>query len=501
MPDAMSDAQSLESGNYTQHHLLQQLHVAASGSKAAFCCSGSVPISQESPFEKIKDNLEGFQLSSPPVIIRWDEKDGENCSKVTLPPKPDQDCAKDQIALANLVHACTPASFGKDGEDVLDESYRKAAKLDSHQFSTNFSPYDVGIIATVTQTLLPGIAKPLADEKQLFVENLGVVAELQVECMALSLPPRCHVLHSSFFVQVYSAPSGMFKPHVDTPRGATQFGSLVVCLPCRHQGGALRISHGQESHKQETILHWGGQDAMIQWAAFYSDCEHEVKEVIAGHRITLTYNLYVHEQLGGIFRNPSPVHNDSFTLYCRAKEALSNPDFFPKGGTLGFHCEHAYAHANSKTVRTLPFALKGIDAIIFSIFADLGIPVSLRAVMKGVPSAYGPDMKDLRREERQYYEDNSETHGAELVATSLRGMKITDHAGNTELNVVEGMLGAWRSNWRQDIQWFGRPGNREIAVVQLVYGNQASIAWHYSTAAILVEIPDKDSQLRQKLME
>ena len=70
---------------------------------------------------------------------------------------------------------------------------------------------------------------------------------------------------------------------------------------------------------------------MIQWAAFYSDCEHEVEEVIAGHRITLTYNLYVHEQLGGIFRNPSPVYNDSFTLYGSAKEALSNPDFFPKG--------------------------------------------------------------------------------------------------------------------------------------------------------------------------
>ena len=63
------------------------------------------------------------------------------------------------------------------------------------------------------------------------------------------------------------------------------------------------------------------------------------------------------------------------------------------------------------------------------------------------------------------------------------------------------MIDAWHSHWRKDIQWFGRPGNREIAVVQLVYGNQASIAWHYSTAAILVEIPDKDSQLRQKLME
>jgi hypothetical protein len=31
--------------------------------------------------------------------------------------------------------------------------------------------------------------------------------------------------------QIYSGPGGKFKAHVDTPRGATQFGSLVVCLP------------------------------------------------------------------------------------------------------------------------------------------------------------------------------------------------------------------------------------------------------------------------------
>jgi hypothetical protein len=31
--------------------------------------------------------------------------------------------------------------------------------------------------------------------------------------------------------QIYAAPSGFFKPHVDTPRSPLQFGSLVVSLP------------------------------------------------------------------------------------------------------------------------------------------------------------------------------------------------------------------------------------------------------------------------------
>ena len=44
---------------------------------------------------------------------------------------------------------------------------------------------------------------------------------------------------------------------------------------------------------QETICDWSAEKGeAIKWAAFYSDCEHEVLEVISGHRITLTYNLY-----------------------------------------------------------------------------------------------------------------------------------------------------------------------------------------------------------------
>ena len=44
---------------------------------------------------------------------------------------------------------------------------------------------------------------------------------------------------------------------------------------------------------QETICDWSAKKGeAIQLAAFYSDCEHEVLEVISGYRITLTYNLY-----------------------------------------------------------------------------------------------------------------------------------------------------------------------------------------------------------------
>lgn len=39
-----------------------------------------------------------------------------------------------------LSNACQPATFGRNQEDVLDETYRKAGKLDSPNFLWGFNP-------------------------------------------------------------------------------------------------------------------------------------------------------------------------------------------------------------------------------------------------------------------------------------------------------------------------------------------------------------------------
>lgn len=98
-------------------------------------------------------------------------------------------------------------------------------------------------------------------------------------------------VHTELYkLNIYSGPSGRFKSHVDTPRGMTQFGSLVVCLPHEHKSGNLVVRHGS----QNMDFDFASQShvPVVQWAAFYSNCEHEVLEVESGHRITLTYNLY-----------------------------------------------------------------------------------------------------------------------------------------------------------------------------------------------------------------
>ena len=65
-----------------------------------------------------------------------------------------------------MLHSCAPATIGLNGQDVLDETYRKAGKLDKSQFSVDFDPHDYGVVDAIAQTLLPGIGKMLRECNQ-----------------------------------------------------------------------------------------------------------------------------------------------------------------------------------------------------------------------------------------------------------------------------------------------------------------------------------------------
>lgn len=61
--------------------------------------------------------------------------------------------AGEHAEIQNLVKACTPATFGRGQEDVLDDQYRRAGKLDLAEFLTDFCPYKTGIIDQITKLL------------------------------------------------------------------------------------------------------------------------------------------------------------------------------------------------------------------------------------------------------------------------------------------------------------------------------------------------------------
>jgi hypothetical protein len=116
-------------------------------SNATYACGGTVKIAGGTLLPKPSN---GDQSLADPITIRWDS--ASSVEKLTLPITA---LYGETDYVAKLVAGTQPASFGFQGKDVIDESYRKASKMDTSAFSTNFCPYELGIIDVVGQALLP----------------------------------------------------------------------------------------------------------------------------------------------------------------------------------------------------------------------------------------------------------------------------------------------------------------------------------------------------------
>jgi hypothetical protein len=93
-----------------------------------------------------------FQPSSDPVTIRWDSSNSQEGCRVSLPIKKDDEASN--CAFQQLLKDCRPATFGRGEEEVLDEEYRKAGKMDKTDFSTTFNLAQDRIMYTVHQALV-----------------------------------------------------------------------------------------------------------------------------------------------------------------------------------------------------------------------------------------------------------------------------------------------------------------------------------------------------------
>ncbi|KAI1491165.1 hypothetical protein F5X96DRAFT_490204 [Biscogniauxia mediterranea] len=441
--------------------IYRELGAFVESRSSTFTCGGSVPIvpvSQSlSEAETSAEDVHQFgtdKLSSPPITIRWDSQSTDTTNKITLPILPSDD--EGQGKLTALVKDCQPASFGYQGKDVYDEKYRKATKLDCSDFSTSFCPYTLGIIDTIAQVLLPNA--PGGNSRT------GVRAEL-------------------YKLNVYSAPSGFFKAHVDTPRSTAQFGSLVVSLPCRHEGGQLVVRHAGHSVTYDWSTSKAKTEvAQCQWAAFYSDCEHEVLELSEGHRLTLTYNLYVVRGVGQLAGSSPALDFQSLPLYQKVKEALSNPIFMPEGGYIGIYCTHAYPHNSKLGQESLPGILKGADMAVYTVFRALGLKVKVKTV--------------LDDEEANHI---MEAWGGKPFSGNRIGswdsINITE-TGGCEDDDWKAIIRSF-PHYKLKVNWLTdrRAEFRKMGFVHMTYGNEAGIDAMYTYAILLVKVTAVHSRI------
>ncbi|KEQ72142.1 hypothetical protein M436DRAFT_10329, partial [Aureobasidium namibiae CBS 147.97] len=306
-------------------------------SESTFACGGQIPVilGPTTGFENEKSDVESqiFDqvIMTKPVTIRYGAP-GQG-QTLRLPTKTTKD-----PGFLNLISTCEPATFGREGRDVYDEQYRKATKLDTSDFCTDFCPYETGIIDIVSQLLMPSIKRKI---------NIGIRAEL-------------------YKLNIYSGPSGKFKAHVDTPRSETQVGSLVLCLPSEFDWSPCSQAD---------------QTPCIQWAAFYSDCSHEVQEVTAGHRVTLTYNLYASRGSGLLAGQKTSMDATCLPVYRPLIDLLRSHTFMNEGGFMAIGLAHAYPYTHALLHKNMPAALKGADMMLYEALLALNLRTELIRVM------------------------------------------------------------------------------------------------------------------------
>lgn len=173
---------SPERAKILENRLFEQLRksVAEETTAFTFACGGTIPIAPSTgEATPVAEDLEGLRsISGLPVDLRWDPKDPavQSCqSKITFPLEP-----ATEGNLEQLIHDMSPATFGRGGEDVLDESYRKATKMDPSQFSATFNPYELGIVDAVAQALLPSLRhskQPRAVKAELYKLNVSSLSD------------------------------------------------------------------------------------------------------------------------------------------------------------------------------------------------------------------------------------------------------------------------------------------------------------------------------------
>ncbi len=223
--------------------------------------------------------------------------------------------------IGQLIQQAVRAPYGRGEETILDESVRKVWQLPPDKVSLGGKSWENSF-----QQILARVANGLG------CAEAGVSAEL-------------------YKFLVYDT-GAFFKAHRDTEKTGGMFGTLVVVLPSSHRGGELLIRH---AGREATVDLAHAEFSEISFAAFYADCEHEVRPVSEGNRVCLVYNL-IQSRDG---KKSQPLTAPLYDAETSAAAKLLGEAFAAPGAPakLAWLLEHQYSPAE------LSFAtLKSADA-------------------------------------------------------------------------------------------------------------------------------------------
>lgn len=209
------------------------------------------------------------------------ERPGDFCTSGTMEPCfPGLEVKKvghigfplSDVQAKEIIKQCSQAPYGKGEETIIDRDVRRVWQLEPKQFDFNNPEWEIKI-----KKILKEI------QNQLGLESKKISSEL-------------------YKLLIYEK-DDFFVSHRDTEKADNMFGTLVIVLPSKHKGGDLTVEHDGKTSK----FAFGNKNSIhkIQYAAFYTDCKHEVKKVTEGYRMCLIYNLSV----SGLKAQPSAPKN------------------------------------------------------------------------------------------------------------------------------------------------------------------------------------------------
>jgi predicted 2-oxoglutarate/Fe(II)-dependent dioxygenase YbiX len=303
----------------------------------------------------------------------------EGIGQVALPLLPVQ--AEQLIAIAER------APYGRGPATILDTNVRRTWQI---------RPDRVRLGGKHWQATLDRIVAVAA-------EGLGVSDPISADLYKLLIYDK-----GSFFVS-----------HRDTEKEPRMFATLVLALPSLASGGELVVRHKGREVKLDLA---SDEPSEMAFAAFYSDCVHEVLPVTSGYRATLIYNL-IRKGKGG---TPEPPSYERETGGVKAllqewAKSKASPDAAPE--KIIYPLEHAYSPAE------LDFAkLKGIDAAVATLLesaasqADCDLHLALISIEESGSAQYNGSYR------RRYrgHDDDDDGDEFEVVEVLDRWEHLTE---------------------------------------------------------------------------
>jgi hypothetical protein len=280
-----------------------------------------------------------------------------------------------------------------------------------------------------------------------------------------------------------------FKPHQDTPRSKSMFGSLVIAYPTAHTGGALRFVKGDKTWSIDSGAVLAGKKNSVAYAVFFSDTEHEVLPVTSGHRVTVTYNLYLAPDIGEPEQESAPLSETGYAVEMKSDEAelltllqgiLDDSTFLPEGGFMGFGLQYQYPVSDRQhgPIADVFDRLKGVDAAAYNACLRLGLKTTGKALTHQPEDTdyfakAGQWLLDSVPEMRDYYGDDRRID--EDLEDGILVKSAREHTGrrNPDETIGERLV------WITEPTGLARTGGQRYGA----YGNNVSLRFFAHTIA------------------